>query len=44
MKFECDWCGEQFEDPQDCSGDPCNRCEEGIMQDITDEPEGIEFP
>jgi DNA-directed RNA polymerase subunit RPC12/RpoP len=38
MRFYCDNCGQRFSDDRDCSGDACNRCEDGmIYRDEEDE-------
>lgn len=37
MRFECDYCGINFESPEDETGNSCNRCDDGTVYPVDDD-------
>lgn len=36
MKYMCDNCGRTYNSDEDCDGDTCNLCEDGMMNEVED--------
>lgn len=42
MRYQCDNCGQAFDDDEDVNGDSCNRCDDGYVYLISDDFEAFE--